>query len=305
MVLSGEGLAALKTVLLSCLLAALLAVALFVPSLGFFPIAYEAVKPYMKYALLAVSLVLVGRGRHPPASAAVFVAAGMLGTFALHTDVYDPFLPLFSGMFAMAAIATYRRTKVPEQKDSPIGFGFAKFVAVGVLLGMLADILPGIGSPAQVATFATMLMPLNTAGYLATISSISVSQAVFSLSTSASIDKSRVGATAWLSQAMEIGDNLPLLLALFVLGIALASLAAYSLRGKIAMLASLDFSKANVVIALYLAAITMVLDGGTGLLILIVSTALGWLTIRLGVERTTLMGAIIVPTLLLLFGVYV
>lgn len=305
MLLDGEGITALKVVLISCLLAALLSVALFVPSLGFFPAAYALARPHMKYVLLALSVVLVARSKLPAAACAVFIAAGMLGTFALHTGVYDPFLPLFSGLFAMAAIAAYRKTPVPPQADKPVGFGFVPFVVVGVVLGMLADLVPGIGSPAQVAAFATIAMPVSTTGYLATLSSISVSQALFSLSTSASIDKSRVGATAWLSQAMEIGDNLPLLLALFLLSIALSSLAVYALRRKLAALASLDFSRANFVLAAYLAAITLVLDGGTGMLVLAISTALGWLTIRMGVERTVLMGAIIVPTLLLLWGVYV
>ncbi len=34
------------------------------------------------------------------------------------------------------------------------------------------------------------------------------------------------------------------------------------------------------------------------------ASVLGWVTIKLGVERTQLMGAVIIPTLMLLFGIF-
>lgn len=305
MVLKGEGLAALKTVLLSCLIACLISIAFFYASLSFYPLAYEAIKPHMKYVLLAVSVILLARSRVPHLALLVFCVSGLLGHFSLNTEMYDPFLPLFSGMFAMAAIVNYRKSKVPAQKDTPIGFDFVKFAVIGVLLGMLADLLPGIGSPSQVATFATIAMPVDTLGYLSAISSISVSQAVFSLSTETSIDKSRVGATAWLSEAVKIDENLLLLLTIFMASMAASVFLIYVLRNRIARLASLDFTKMNVILALYLCAITLILDGAFGLVVLALATGLGWVTIRLGVERTTLMGAIIVPTLLLLFRIFI
>ncbi|MCI0503628.1 tripartite tricarboxylate transporter permease [Candidatus Micrarchaeota archaeon] len=307
MVLRGEGLSALRTVIMSCVLAALLSFALFPVSLEFFPLAYAALRGMMGHVLLAVSLVLLARGKNPLLSAAIFLLSGILGHFALGSEMQDPFLPLFSGMFAMAAMANYRKGMVPEQKE-PAGrepdFGFVKFTLAGVVLGLMADLIPGVGSPSQIATFATIFMPLGTLGYLAMISSVSVSQAVFSLATSASIGKSRVGATAWLSESIDIGENLMLLLPLFIISMALAALLVYAMRKHVARIASLDFSKANLFLALYLIAITFVIDGFAGLGILALSSALGLLTLKIGVERTNLMGAIIVPTLMLLFRIF-
>ena len=84
----------------------------------------------------------------------------------------------------------------------------------------------------------------------------------------------------------------------------LAKKLAFSVRnlGRIARLAELDFSRINIVLAIYLVAITLTIDGLVGLAVLMIGSGLGWLTVRLGVERITLMGAIILPTMLLLFG---
>jgi len=301
MVLRGQGLAALKTVLLSCILTSLLSLALFSVSLELFPAVYGFLRPNMKFILLAVSLVLLAKGRRPLHGAVVFMAAGALGEVAFDMEMADPFLPLFSGLFAMAAIMNYRRSSVPEQQDSPAEPGILRFVVIGTLCGMCALMIPGVGSPSQVATFASIFIPFQTMGYLAAVSAISVSQGLLSLSTAASIGKSRVGATAWLSSLMDIESNLLFLAVAFIASIALAAGLAYLLRKAIGRLASLDFSAMNFILALYIIAVTVVIDGPTGLLVLSGGAALGWLTIRLGVERTTLMGALIVPTLLLLF----
>lgn len=305
MVQRGEGVRALCTVLLACVLSALLSCALFNPSLGIIPPLYEAVRPHMRFILLGISAILLLRTKAPALSASVFALSGILGYFSLNCGMNDPFLPLFSGMFAMAAMEGWKRGSVPAQKDMSAGAGILPFAALGTVIGFAADLVPGVGSPSQMAVFATMLMPMDTPSYLATISSISVSQAAFSLATSASIGKSRVGATAWLSESMDIGSSLPLLLGLFVASLAGAALAAYALRLHAARLASLDFSSLRVVLAAYIVAITLIIDGWPGLAVLAASTGLGKLTLALGVERTNLMGAIIVPTLMLLFRIFI
>jgi len=301
MVLKGQGLVALKVVLLSSIFAALVSTCFFYASLDLFPLIYGAMRANMKYILLGISIILLAKTKKPHLAGGVFLFAGALGYFSLNSNMYDPFLPMFSGMFAMAAILNYKYSEIPEQKDEKIDFGFWKFSIVGVLLGFFSDLIPGVGSPSQVATFATIFMPINTLGYLATISAISVSQAIFSLATSISIGKARVGATVWLSEFINIQENSLFLVSLFVLSMAVAILLIHKFRHKIAKLASVDFFRMNLILGIYLVAITFLLDGWLGMVVLAIGSILGWLTIRLGVERTNLMGAIIVPTLIMLF----
>lgn len=305
MVLEGKGLIALKIVIFSSLLAALLSIALFYPSLFLFPFFYSLLKPYLGYVLVGFSILFLIRTKEPFLASIVFVAAGFLGQYSLRLTMEDSFLPLFSGLFAMGAILNYQKSRIPMQKDGPLDFDFVKFSILGVIAGFFADLLPGIGSPSQVATFLTIFLPINTLGYLAAISSISVSEAVFSFATSASIDKARMGTTAMLAEQIHIGDNLIFVLSIFIFVLAIGVMVIHLLRKHIGKLALLDFSQFNILLAAYLASLVFVIDGFSGLIVFALASVLGFATIKLGVERTTLMGSIILPTILLLFKIFI
>lgn len=306
MVLHGRGLAALKAILLASIFAVLISVSLFFLSLSFFEAAYALIRPYVGHALVLFSLVFLARTRSPVLSFFVFMLAGMLGYYSLNSKMADPFLPLFSGMFAMGAILNYKKSGTPVQKDEKISPdpAFLRYVLVGTALGMFADLLPGISSPSQVATFLTIFLPMNTLSYLAAVSSISMGEAVFSLATSASIGKSRMGATAMLDNVFPVGQNLPLLLVLFLVSVAIAATVVYFSRNLVARLARIDFSVFNILLACYLFAIISILDGITGIAVFALASVLGFLTVRTGIERTNLMGAVILPTILLLFRIF-
>jgi len=304
LVLEGKGITALKTVLLSCAFAALLCTALFQPSMAAYALVYGAIKDYIKWILLVIVMLLLVRSKQPALSALVFLLAGALGQYSMNSGMADPFLPLFSGLFAIGAMLTYSAGKVPAQKDEPVDRGILKWSALGVVLGMLAHLLPGTGSPSQVATLATLVLPLGTTAFLATASSTAMSEGIFSLSSAVSIGKSRMGATEALSQTINIGQNVFPLLILALVSIAVCIAMIYALRNLIGKAANIDFSRANIVLALYLLIVTALINGPAGIAVLVLASAVGWLTIKLGVERTNMMGAIIVPTLLLLFGIF-
>ncbi len=303
MVLQGNGIAALKTVLASAIVAVLIALSIFFISGDIYKTAYGLLKQHFPYIIFVFSMILLLRSKKPYFSFPIFVCAGMLGHAALGSDMPDPFLPLFSGMFAAAAILTYKKCTIPEQKDCEIKPDFLKYTAIGVVAGMFADLLPGISSSSQVATFMSIFIPLNTLGYMATISAIEISEAIFSLSTAASIGKARAGATAWLSKMIDINSELVPLVILFIISLSMTAALIFLLRKKIARLAELDFSRVNIIILSYLVVVSFLIDSWLGLFVFLIGAGLGWITIKLGVERTTLMGAVIVPVLLLYFRI--
>ena len=305
MTMMGEGITALKTILVSILFATVFAAFLFYPSMLLFPYIYPMIKPFMKYIILALAAVLVLRSKNKLLSVLVFVCAGILGYFSLNSGVYDPFMPLFSGMFAVGMLLNIKQGSIPEQKkEKPFKSMLILYVMLGVLFGFFADLLPGISSPSQMAVFMSFAVPMNSLAYLSSVSAISVSESLFSLSTYVSIGKSRIGTTAWLSEFIDIEQNLLLLVALFLFSAAFSALLLYLIRRKIGMIAAINSRTIATVLLLYLFVVVALLDGFLGIVIFVVSSALGWVTMRLGVERTQLMGAVILPTLMLLFRLF-
>jgi putative membrane protein len=303
--LRGRGVAALQTMALSALAASLMASAIFFLSLDFYGGIYPMISRHVKYLLLASAVLLLIRSRNPKLAVAVFMAAGILGKVTLDSDLADPFLPLFSGMFAISSIMSSGSGTLPRQEEEPLWMDFPKFSALGVALGLVANLLPAIGSPAQIAAIASIFVPLESLQYLATISSISASQAIFSLSSAASIGKGRNGVTAWVAENITIQNNLGILVAGFLISMAASALIVYFCRKKIAEAAELDFSAIAKIIAAYIFAVTFIIDGFWGVAVLLAGSLLGLITIRLGAGRINLMGSIILPTLMLLFGIFI
>lgn len=305
MALAGRGLTALRIVLFSAVFAAILSFLLFVPSLEIFPFVYSALKDYIKYIVLFLVAIMLARSRNPVPALLIFMAAGLLGYCSLNSGMADPFMPLFCGMFAVASLLPITKTRLPQQKnDERIENAVVPHVVFGVFLGFLADLLPAISSPAQVAIFAGAVMPLGTISYLALITAIGVSQSFFSFSTFASIEKSRVGTTAWLSRFADIASHPLFFAALFLFGILLTSLLLYLLRRKITALAVFNSRPVAGALIIYLIAVCFFINGFLGLIIMFLSSILGYFALQMNVERTHLMGAVILPTLFLLFRVF-
>jgi len=304
LVLEGRGLLALKTVLVACALSIILCAAVFLPSLSVYTFVYGLIKEYVKIIVPLVCIFLFMRSKNPVLSLLFFLLAGGIGAYTLNSGMEDPFLPVFSGMFAVAAIMNYSPHKIPAQHDEGIDRSALRWVPFGVLLGMFSDLLPGIGSASQVAAFATIMMPSESLSFLVLISSIAVSGGIFTLSTAASIGKARMGATAAIAGAVDVGQSLPGLLSLALLSSAICVCILFFFRTKISRIAGVDFTKANTILLLYLVAINLLINGVAGVFVLLIASLLGWLTIRLDVERTNLMGAVIVPTILLLYGIF-
>lgn len=296
----GKGIDALRIMCGSALIAVIASVALLPLSEALYPVVFSFVSPYVPHILILLSLILVLRSKNPLMFAAVFLLSGILGGAALGFGMEDPFLPLFGGMFAVAGMLFWGKGTLPQQKEGVLDLGFLKFAGLGILLGWFADLLPGIGSPAQVASFASIVVPFATPTYLALVSSIGMSQAVFAFATSSSLGKARVGALAQAAAQVDVQANLVMLLSAFVIAVAVSAVIIYLARKWIGRIAELDFSILNKMLIAYIILLTFMVDGIPGLVVLAPSIAIGVGCIRLDAERTAVMGAIIVPTIILL-----
>jgi putative membrane protein len=232
LVLDGQGIVALKSVLVGVTFSALIAVVLFGPSIEIYKFLYSVLSAHLAWIVFGILFILLIRSKNPLLSLLIMILSGAIGVFSFGSDMSDKFLPMFSGMFAIGAILNYSKRDIPKQVDGPISKEILKYSALGVVLGMFADLLPGVSSPSQVAVFATLMMPLKTIGFLVMIASIAISEGIFSLSTAASIGKSRMGATATLSDLVNIDNNLASLLILALVSISIVVSMIYFFRKK-------------------------------------------------------------------------
>ncbi len=300
MVREGEGILALKTMVVSALVASVVAVFLIPFAMWFYPFAYSSIRPWLAHLLILASALLVLRTINPLRSALIFLLAGVLGIFALNVDMPDVFLPLFSGFFAMGAILHYRKSDILKQREMNPDFEILKYALLGTLLGGLANLIPAISSAGQVAALVSIFIAFESKNYLATIAAINVGQFIFAFASSASIEKARHGVIVNLGQVLDIGANMQALLLYFLLGIGISGLMVYFFRKKISLLAKIDFSEFNKVLAAYLLLIVFLLNDFAGVVVFVIASLIGYITIRLNVERTIMMAAIIVPTFALL-----
>ncbi len=297
---AGKGIDALKIMCGSALVAVLAAVVLLPVSQGLYPVVYAAVRPWMAHIMIIISIALVLKSKNPLLFGAIFLLAGLLGKVALDSNMEDPFLPLFGGMFAVASMLLWGKGGLPEQKEGKVELSFLPYALLGVLLGWFADLIPGISSPAQVASFASIAIPFGAPSYLALVAAIGLSEAVFAFSTSYTLGKARVGALAQAMGQTDVQVHFIALLSAFLVGVAVSAAVIYLARRWIGRIAELDFSILNKMLIIYIIVLTFLINGLVGLLVLAPAVAVGVGCLKLGVERTSVMGAIILPTILLL-----
>lgn len=292
----GEGLKALKIVASSALITLLISILSYRYVLSVYPIVFDTILPYIPYIILFVVIVLIAKSKNPIFYAILFLASGVLGRETLRLGLSDPFLPLFSSMFALPVLLFYKKGKVVEQKDE--GPKIDDVVApafIGFLLGIFAVILPGVSSPTQVATFASIGM--SKYAYLAVLPSIAVSNGFYSFISMASVRKARAGAVVYASKSVDIAGNIDSVLLYFSISMAFASLVLYFGRKWVVKLARADLKPFAVALAVYLVAISVFIDGPAGMLVVAPGFALGMMANFTRTEKTSLMGAVIFPTL--------
>ena len=128
---------------------------------------------------------------------------------------------------------------------------------------------------------------------------------MFSISSAASIGKARVGPIAWAEQYTDIAGNILELTITFLFALATAAAIIFIARKHLAKIAKIDADILRIILPIYIASITFLINGPIGLVVLGLGVLIGTIAIRLDVERTMLMGSIILPTVMVLFGIFI
>lgn len=303
LLMDGRGLEAIKLCGFGCLCIMLLAIALFPimsPVIGF---VHSYMRRYTGVLLLAISLHLMIRDKKKEAFV-VFALSGVLGLFALNMAMKEPLLPLLTGMFGLSMLLT-SGNRVPKQMASVVVEVEKRSSILGIVVGFLGvsvlSVIPAIG-PTQASLLASELRDKrNYKEFLISIGGINTADIIFSILALWTIGKPRSGAIAAVNElAGTLSSNqlYMLLVACLVSGIV----------GYFLMMAfgsfvckrvhKLDYGKIKYGVAAFVSFLTFTLDPILGLVVLALSTAIGWYAERYDVNKSHCMGCLIIPTIL-------
>ncbi len=289
----------------------------------------DVIGPWMFWILLTVSVLLIATDSPRGWSLAVFLASGLLGLMVFGTPLVaggldapiNTLFPALAGLFGMAGLLFAIATTGPLGKRPPPAESPAPDIAAvagpslrGGFAGLVVGLLPGLGA----ANAATLLLLLERwfgrrvsrdhqrRAFLVTTSSLNTAEALFAIAALYLIGRSRSGASIAVEQILGgiVVQTDLLLIAFFMFlgGVIAAALLWMTGRSVASWISAVDEIGLNWGVVAFLSAITLLLLGLGGLVILVCATAVGLVPLLFNVRRAQLMGFFLVPTMLFYSG---
>ncbi|MEK6949132.1 MAG: tripartite tricarboxylate transporter permease [Nanoarchaeota archaeon] len=311
LLLKGMGYEAVKLTIIGSLMSLLAALFLFPLFIFLVPRIYEGIQVYIGYFLIAIMayMIFIEKGADKKFwSFAVFMLSGILGLIVLTLpNLGQPLFPLLSGLFgiSMLIVSLMQKTEIPKQnitdqinipkKES------IKAIGAATLTGSLASFFPGLG-PAQAAVIGSQIVgSLENYAFLILVGGINTVNMAVSLVSLYTIEKARNGAVLAIMELLP-SINLEILLlfiaaTLFAGGIA-TFLALYLSKIFIKIMEKVNYSMLCISVISFVTILVFYFSSWAGLLILLVSTAIGIVPNIVNVKRSHSMGCLILPVIL-------
>lgn len=278
----------------------------------------ERLTPVVLLAACAVLLMNEWRRGSGIWGAVAFLVSGALGLGCMVLPIPvdgalgegSVMMPLLTGLFGIPVmLSTSEGTRIPEQRDlvrDPVGPGPG---IRGVVMGTLAGWFPGITATVGASMSAAVFPERDPARFISTVASVGTVTSVLALVTLAVSGNGRSGTALAIGEVL--GDSLegfasgPFLLLL--LAAAVGSAAGYHLtiltgRAMSRMVGRMRPRALSRAVLVLLVALTLLLCGPAGLVVLMCSTVVGFIPEACGTGRVILCGCLILPVLMFEFG---
>lgn len=314
--LSGKGEEAVRLSALGSLWGFVYAIPLFAAFYFVLPMFQTEIDWAIGLVILTAAGLLIVFSKTPFWALLMFLVSGLLGVFSMRFSYFsfgvfgagEVLLPLLTGLFGIPVLLHALRANPAYAEQSFSGiFVSKKKTAVntikGTFAGAIVGWLPGFSSGTANALLAFHRSgdyELNPRGYLLSTSAANTANAVLGLAALYAVGRMRSGALAAVAE-------FPLPNIFMLLAAAGASAAAaymltvlFSKTGK--YIAKVNQKMLSASVLTFLIILTAVFCGPFGLMILILSTAVGWIPAKLGIPRLYCMGAIMLPVMLFSFG---
>jgi putative membrane protein len=275
------------------------------------PSIYAAAGPYIYIFLVSIVLLMIlsEHGKKKIYAAAVFFSSGLIGLIInrLPIDATMILFPVFAGFFAVSMLLLQLRsnTKIPKQRQGQHFISSRlvnKSVIFGSLGGIAAGFLPGVGS-SEIATIATV--DKNEKSFLITVGALTTANTILSIVCLFLINRTRSGLAVAINQLVQIGfSDVFFIIAVSVvsagIGCAITLFTAKKFASKIV---KINYSMLSVAVISLIFILTLFFTGILGLILLAVCTALGIAANLQCIKRGSMMGVLILPTILFYIGI--
>lgn len=300
----GFGYEAIKLLCTGSIIGLLTAAALTPFFLAILPYIKIKIQPYIPIVLVAVIVFLILYEKtltKKICAAGVFITAGIIGYITLNSNISEPFIPLFSGLFGIPALlANMAANKKHKQYTTDLikpdlpQMGIAVFGSIVSVIFL--TLLPAI-SISQSSVFATLLLRIKKYTYLILLGSITTLDYYFSLLFAVLFGKTRNGAFEVIGTE-QISANFPAYLAAMIFAASVSLLVTLTAAKKIKF-DTINPRLLSGSVITFLLCLTYAFSGDAGVLLLACSTTVGALPLFFNVSRTHLMGCLMVPYLIM------
>ncbi len=271
------------------------------------PKIYPFVQKMMAWFLIWISIFLISKEENSKLWAIIiFLLAGFLGITTLNLQINQPLLPLLTGLFGSSTLiySISQKIKIPKQKIGKLILTKKELIKPAIATAIVSPIcsfLPGLGSSQAAIIGSNITKELSRKQFLILLGSINTLVMSISFVTLYLIDKPRTGAASAIQQITAISlKELTLILATTII----TALISIFLTIKISKIFTknihkIKYTKISFFILIFLTIIIFTFSEFIGLLVFLVSSFLGLTCIYSQVRRGHLMGALLIPTILL------
>ena len=272
------------------------------------PSFYELIRPHIHLILIpAVAWMIFTEKKYGKIFALItFFASGFLGLMVL--DYSDAALfPLLSGLFGLPTllIAIWSKTSLPkkfEECEQKMKLSeLVKSISIGSIGGVMAGILPGLGSAQSTALTQQAFRQKDRDGrkFLVSIGAVSSSDLVYSLLALYLIGNPRSGIAVAVSKLIEVRlSELMLLISVIVISAGLGVILTLKLTNiSLKFLRKVNYSKLCMWTLVFVYILIFIFSGVLGLIIATIAMFIGLIPNYTNIRRTHSMGCLLLPTI--------
>ncbi len=291
------------------------------------PPLYGFMKPYIWIILVVVVIYMFIRLNRDLSSVAwsvvIFLFSGIMGWLMINSPISSgvSLLCMFTGLFGVSTLLyslSESSTVPPQNPDHSliVDNNILRGIFAGGIAGSILGFLPGMG-PAQGSLIAQEISGGGDTGenkdsFLVAMSGVNVSDALFSLIAIYLIGNPRSGIAVYVDKIIDVFNYEHLILYIFVsiTAVSLALILCLKLGDMVGeYIQQLDYSRLSWLVIIFMSSIVMIFtimehaNLWFVLLVYATSVALGLLPHYLGLNKSNLMGVLVVPAMVIYVGI--